>query len=120
MSETVNDAAESFFNACAQIAGKNGGLARNIKGVLARLSAYVEYLTLLDDYHALTVRNGDAGALGDNVIASACIGGFAVYFFASLLDKDVIAHSFAVKKFLPLIGKNAANGADGRFNKTHM
>ena len=42
-----------FFNACAQVAGKNGWLAGNIKGVLARLRAYVEYLSLLNDYHAL-------------------------------------------------------------------
>ena len=116
--EALADRLEHLHDVRGEIAAREErGLRGDVIDVLARLGADVYDLTLLDDHHALSVRHGDDGAVGDDVVET--IVGPAGNALAALNGQHVRAKRVAVEIFLPLIGKNAGNGADASSEKTH-
>ena len=116
--EALADRLEHLHDVRGEIAAREErGLRGDVIDVLARLGADVYDLTLLDDHHALSVRHGDDGAVGDDVVQPAV--GPAGNALAALDGQHIRAERVAVEIFLPLIGKNAGNGADASSEKTH-
>ena len=117
--ETLADVLEHAFHALAQIAGEDAGLRGHIVGVLAGLGADVHHLTLLHDEHALSVRNGDQAAVGDDVVIALGVAGTARDLLFALDRQHVRGDRFAIKVFLPLVGQHAASRAHCRFDQSH-
>ena len=115
--EALADGLEHLEYALSQLAGEDGRLGGGVVDVLAGNGAEVDDLALLDDEHALSVRDGDNGAVGDDVvIASVAAGGFLY----ALGGKNVHGDSLAIEILLPLIGEYAACGRERCGNKTHF
>ena len=88
-------------------------------GVLAGLGADVHHLTLLHDEHALSVRNGDQAAVGDNVVIALGVAGTARDLLFALDRQHIRGDRLAIKVFLPLVGQHAASRAHCRFDQSH-
>ena len=61
--ETLADVGEDLLHVFAQISVEYAGLSRHVVGILAGLGADVHDLALLDDEHALSVRDSDERAV---------------------------------------------------------
>ena len=118
--EALADVLENFLDAGAETAAEDGGLGGAVIDKLARLGAELGDLALLDDYHALTVRNGNDRAVGDDIVRTAAVGGTARNSLAALYDEDVIIKRLAVKIFFPLITDDTAGCSKCCTNKTHV
>ena len=57
--EALGGCGKGGLDALAQIPAEDGGFGGGVVDVLAGLGADLNDLALLDDHHALTVRNGD-------------------------------------------------------------
>ena len=117
--KALADGLECFLYAAAEAAGENGRLGRCIVCKLARLCADLDDLALLDNDHALTVGNGNARAVGDDVVIPPGVRRAAAGTLLSLCDKHILGYRFAVEKFLPLVCQCAAYGTDACFDKSH-
>ena len=119
-SKALADVLENFLDAGTETAAEDGGLGGAVIDELARLCAELGDLALLDDYHALAIGNGDDGAVGDDIVRTAAVGGPAGNSLAALYDENVIIKRLAVKVFFPLITGNAAGCSKCCTNKTHV
>ena len=117
--KALADVLEHALHAVAQIAGKDTRLGGHIIGVLARLGTYIDHLALLHDEHALSVCNGDQGAVGDDIVIALCVAGSARGLFPALYCQHVRGDGLTIKVFLPLVGHHAACCAQCRFDKSH-
>ena len=61
--ESLGEILKGLDKARAEASGEYGGLGAGVVNELARLGADVDDLALVDDDHALTVGNGDNGAV---------------------------------------------------------
>ena len=117
--KALADVLEHALHAVAQIAGKDTRLGGHIIGVFARLSTYIDHLALLYDEHALSARNGDHAAIGDDVVVAAPVARASRYLFLPLHCQHIRGDRLAIKVFLPLVGHHAARCAQCRFDKSH-
>ena len=117
--KTLADGLEGLLDGGAQLACKDARLGGGIVGELTRLGTDLDDLSLLHDDHALTVSNGDAGAVGDDVVVALGIGGTGSDLLLALDHQHIFRQGFAVEEFLPLIGQSAAQGSDSSFDKSH-
>ena len=53
---------------------EDGGFGVLIEYKLAGLGGELHNLALIDDHHALPVRHGDSGAVGNDVVVPFCVG----------------------------------------------
>ena len=118
--ESLSEIFKGLDKALAEASGEYGGLGAGVVDELARLGADVDDLALIDDDHALSVGNGDNGAVGDYVVAPLRVGGAAGGPVVSLRHENVLRNSLTVKIFFPLVGKNAARGAECCRYKSHQ
>ena len=102
--KALADGLEGFQNGLAQLARKNAGLCRAVVSILAGLGTDFHHLALLHDHHTLAVSNGNAGAVGDDIIGCFGVGGTAADTLDTLGDQHIRIHGIAVEKFLPLVG----------------
>ena len=109
---------EAGLDALPQGPGEDAGLGGGIVDEFARLGADLRDLPLIHDQHTLTVRHGDHGAVGDDVIA-ALVGRPGGHPLAPLYRQNRFRQSVTVKILLPLVSQNAARGRKRRFDKTH-
>ena len=116
--EALADRLEHLLDIRCEIAAREERRLRgDVIDVLARFGADVHDLALFNDHHALPVCYGDDGAVGDDVVET--IVGPAGNALAALDGQHIRAERVAVEIFLPLIGKNAGDGADACSEKTH-
>ena len=71
--KALADHLKGFLYVLAEIAGEDRRLCRVVPGELARLSAELDDFALLDNYHALSVGDGDAGTVRDDIVISLCV-----------------------------------------------
>ena len=117
--EALADLLEHFQNAGAQIAGEDGGLGGGVIDEFAGLGTDFHDFALLHDEHALSVRNCNDGAGGDDVVASLGVAGAAGGFLSALYNQNVLAECFAVEVFFPLVSQYAADRAQCCMNQSH-
>ena len=118
--KTFSDRLESIFNSLTKPAGKNTRFSRGIVSIFARLGAHLDNLSLLHDYHTLTVGYGDSASIGNDIVVSFSVRRTSCQSFLTLCYQYVLTDSLAVEKLLPLIGQSASCGADDCFDKTHF
>ena len=108
---SLADGLEQVENALAELAVEDAGLCGGVINEFAGLRADLNNLALLHDHHALTVRNGDDRAVGDDVVVALGVGGTAGNALLTLYHKHVFVHSVTIEKLFPLIGKSASDRA---------
>ena len=101
--KALTDSSEGLLDAITELAGENRRFCRTVIYKFARLCTYLDYLSLLDDHHALSVGNGDAGAVCDDIVITLYIRGTTGYLLLSATHENVIRKCITVEKFLPLI-----------------
>ena len=116
VSETLADGLKRILDAFAQTACKDRRLGGSVVCKFTGFGADLHDLALFHDDHALTVRHGNSGTVGDDVIVPFCVGGTPANTLFPLAHQYIVGQCFAVKEFLPLIGQCAAQCADSRFN----
>ena len=117
--EALADILEYRADVLAQAAGEQGGLGREVIGILARFGAHVYHLPLLYDHHALAIGHGDDRAVGDDIVAAVLVGGAAGDSLLSLYRQHLCRNRIAIEKFLPLICHDAACCAHCCFHQSH-
>ena len=113
------DIGEGLLDGIAQVAAKDARLAAGIEDELTGLQCDFDDLAVLHHEHALAVVDGDDRAVGDDVVLAARVGAAATGAFAALAGQDVSRHRFAVDKFLPLVGHDAAGSSQSSFQESH-
>ena len=113
------DIGEGLLDGIAQVAAKDARLAAGIEDELTGLQRDFDDLAVLHHEHALAVVDGDDRAVGDDVVLAARVGATATGAFAALAGQDVSRHRFAVDKFLPLVGHDAAGSSQSSFQESH-
>ena len=113
------DIGEGLLDGVAQVAAKDARLAAGIEDELAGLQRDLDDLAVLHHEHALAVVDGDDGAVGDDVVLAARVGTAAAGALAALAGQDVSGHRFAIDKFLPLVGHDAAGSSQSSFQESH-
>lgn len=109
------DIGERLLDGVAQVAAKDARLAAGVKDELAGLERYLDDLAVLHHEHALAVVDGDDRAVRDDVVLAARVGAAAAGALAALAGQDVSGHRFAIDKFLPLVGHDAAGSTNPAF-----
>ena len=109
------DIGEGLLDGVAQVAAEDARLAAGVKDKLARLQRNLDDLAVLYHEHALAVVDGDDGAVGDDVVLAARVGAAAAGALAALAGQDISGHRFAIDKFLPLVGHDAAGSTQSSF-----
>ena len=117
--KALADVGEHVLDAIAQITGEDARLGGHVVSIFARLGAHIHHLALLHDEHALAVRHGDEGAVGDDVVVAVLVAGAACDLFPALHRQHVRGDGLAIKEFLPLVGQYAASRAQCRFHESH-
>ena len=117
--ETLADGLEGVKNTAAEVAREDGRLRGGVKNELAGYCAELHDLALFDDCHALAVRNGDDGALGDDIVLSLGVAASAAHSLLSFSHENVNGHGIAVKILSPLVCHYAAYCAADCFYKSH-
>ena len=117
--EALADGAENIRNALAQIACHDRRFRGRIVDVLTLLCAQLHHLALLHDQHALSVRNRNDTACGNNIIRSLGIGGTAGNAFTALDHQCIRIQCVTIKIFLPLVSQNTACCSKDCFQKSH-
>ena len=118
--EPLADLGENFVDVlCQTLSGKERGLGAGAVSVLAGFRAEVNDLALLDDEGALTLGNGDEGAVRDDVFRAAAVCGTAGSLLFAFNGEDVRRESVTREKFLPLVGHHTGCRANSSFDKTH-
>ena len=113
------DIGEGLLDGVAQVAAKDARLAAGVKDKLAGLQRDLDDLAVLHHEHALAVVDGDDGAVGDDVVLAARVGAAAAGALAALAGQDISGHRFAIDKFLPLVGHDAAGSSQSSFQESH-
>ena len=108
-----------LLDGVAQVAAKDARLAAGIEDELTGLQRDFDDLAVLHHEHALAVVDGDDRAVGDDVVLAARVGAAATGAFAALAGQDVSRHRFAIDKFLPLVGHDAAGSSQSSFQESH-
>ena len=108
VSKALTDSLEGLFQAVAQLARENRGFCGGIVCILTGFGADLYHLTLLHDDHALTVSNGNAGTVGNHIIAALGVGAAGRGTLLSLHYQSIHIQCVAIEKFLPLICQYAA------------
>ena len=105
--EKLADLLENLQNAAAKIPRKHRRLGRGVITVFTRLCAHIHDLALLNDQHALPIRNGDHGSTGDDIIVTvvAASAGSAAFAFCR---KNCVGKCLTIKIFFPLVSQNAS------------
>ena len=116
--KTLADILENRRDRAGQIAVKKAGLGGHVICIFSGLRADVNDLALVNDDHALTVGNGNDGAVRDHVIRGL-VRSLSGAFLLPLDNDHVRRKRIAIEVFFPLIGKNAARRAESRFDKSH-
>ena len=117
--KTAADIGEGLLDGVAQIAAKDARLAAGIEDELTGLQRDFDDLAVLHHEHALAVVDGDDRAVGDDVVLAVRVGAAATGALAALAGQDVSRHRFAVDKFLPLVGHDAAGSSQSSFQESH-
>ena len=117
--EALTNCLESLLQTVTEFTCKDGRFCGSIIGILTGLGTNFHHLALLHDDHALAVGNGNAGAIGDNIVTAAGIGTAAGGPLLTLDNQSVHIQGITVEKLLPLICQHATQGADSCFDKTH-
>ena len=117
--EALSDCGKGLFKRVAEFACENARFTGAVPCEFARFGADLRNLPLIHDNHALSVRHGDAGAVGNDVVVPLGVGGAAGSLLLSPHDQRVFIQSIAVEEFLPLVGKHAASRAESRLNQSH-
>ena len=113
------DIGEGLLDGVAQVAAKDARLAAGVEDELAGLQRDLDDLAVLHYEHALAVVDGDDGAVGDDVVLAARVGAAAAGALAALAGQDVSGHRFAIDKFFPLVGHDAAGSSQSSFQESH-
>ena len=113
------DIGEGLLDGVAQVAAKDARLAAGIEDELTGLQRDFDDLAVLHHEHALAVVDGDDRAVGDDVVLAARVGAAATGALAALAGQDVSRHRFAIDKFLPLVGHDAAGSSQSSFQESH-
>ena len=119
VSKPLADGFEGLQDALAQRAGEDGGFGGGIIGKLTRLGADLHDLALLHNEHTLTVCHGNAGAVGDNVVASLGVGGAAAGALDALGDQKLLGHGLTVEELFPLVCQHSAHASHCGFHQSH-
>ena len=102
--ETLAKLFEGGLDAVAELSGEDAGLKVGTVGEFAGFCAEFNYLAVFNDYHCLTVRNGDAGTVRNDIVTCLGVGGSAAYALLTLSHQHIVGKRFTIEKFLPLIG----------------
>ena len=113
------DIGEGLLDGVAQVAAKDARLAAGVKDKLAGLQRDLDDLAVLHHEYALAVVDGDDGSVGDDVVLAARVGAAAAGALAALAGQDISGHRFAIDKFLPLVGHDAAGSSQSSFQESH-
>ena len=117
--EALADELEGFLQAVAKLAGEDAGLGGGIIGKLAGLGADLHDFALLHDDHALAVGHCDEGAVGDDIVVALGVARAGGDPLLPLDHEGICIDGVTIEEFLPLIGQNAAHGADSCLNESH-
>ena len=117
--KTAADIGERLLDGVAQVAAKDARLAAGIEDKLAGLQRNLDDLAVLHHEHALAVVDGDDRAVGDDVVLAARVGAAAAGAFAAFASQDVSGHRFAIDKFFPLVGHDAAGSSQSSSQESH-
>ena len=109
--ETLSDSFEHIGKSLSEASDKNARLGRIIIYKFARFGADINNRALLYYHHALSVRDGDDRAVGNNIIVRLRVGASRGYSFCTLTHYDLLIHRLTVEIVSPLVGKNAAKCA---------
>ena len=108
---------EDVLHIVFQVPGEDGGFGAFVVGVFPRFRTQVHHLAAFHDHHALAVVHGNPGSVADDVVV-ALVGAPAPGPLPALHHQDVRCH-LAIKELFPLVGQNAANRAQSRFDESH-
>ena len=114
--ETFPDVAETFFQAFAELAGKDARLGGIVKDEFTRLRADLYNLALLHDHHKLSVRDRDDRTAADDIVGTLGVGGASADSLFALNRDDVFRHGFTIKILLPLVGQVPADCSQSCFD----
>ena len=116
--EAAADLAEDVDNVVAEVAREDGRLRRFVIRERAGLGREFDDFAGLDDDGALAVRDGDDGAIRDDVVIAVVRAALALVLLA-LRQERIGVQALADEKFLPLVGEHAADRVDGCFDESH-
>ena len=117
--KTLADELEGLLDAVTQLAREDARLGGGIVCKFTGLCTDLNDLTLLDNDHALSVGDRDAGAVGDDVVTALRVGGTAADALLPLDHQNILVQCLTIEKFLPLVSQYAAQCAESCFNKSH-
>ena len=117
--ETFADVLEDSHEIICEVTAEDGRLGGTVVGEHTGLGTDLDNLALLDDDHALSVVDGNAGAAADDVVRRARVGAVPTDTLLPLCNKGVLIETVAVEIFFPLVGEHSADGADCCLDKPH-